>query len=283
MTAHGRPDAAASRAIARYTNLGSYPLFQKFPLMDETRLAILADMMSCSVARASAIVDSLTSEASARVAGLLREADVIETLPLLPFERDERVLAVGDSITADRLGWAEMMSLLAAELPERRFTVVNLGVAGQTSSDVISQMGVYADWQPDWVLMMVGTNDYRFHTEQMSATMLTESETARNLLLIRRLVENELGARLVALTPPPVVKPGVAEGAGARALGWREGGDAFVAEFIRSEFASHIEVHRVLDDGVADDLYEDDGVHPNANGQGLILRSILLQLPSIGS
>ncbi len=278
-----KPDAVDPRTMARYTNVGAFPLFQRFPLTDETKLAVLAEMMSCPAAQASAIVDSLSWEASAHVADLLSDANVIEALPLLPFKRDARVLAVGDSITADRLGWAEMMSILAAEVPRQRFSVVNMGVGAQTSSDVISQMDVYADWQPDWVLMMVGTNDCRFHTEQTNATMLSRSETARNLVLIRRLIENELGARLVVVTPPPVVRPGVVDGAGVRAVGWRDGDDASIAEFIRSEFPSHIDVHSVLSDGAADGLFEEDGIHPNALGQKLILRTILLNLPSIGS
>ena len=278
-----RAEAVDPRAIARYTKVGFLPLFQRFPLTEQTKLIILAEMMSYSVAKASAIVDSLASEAKEGVAHLLSEAKVTEALPRLPFERDALVIAVGDSITADRLGWAEMMSLLAAEIPEPRFTVVNMGVGGQTSSDVISQMDIYADWQPDWVILMIGTNDFRFHTEQPGATMLSMSETTRNLLLIRRLIKEDLGARLVVVTPPPVAKPGVAVGSGARAVGWREGEDESLAEFIRSEFASHIDVHSVLSDGAADGHFEEDGIHPNALGQKLILRTILLNLPLIGT
>ncbi len=277
-----RAEAVDPRAIARYTNVGFLPLFQRFPLAEQTKLTILAEMMSYSTAQASAIVDSLTSEASGNVAELLSDAKVIEALPLLPFEHDSRVIAVGDSITADRLGWAEMMSVMAAEIPEPRFTVVNMGVGGQTSSDVISQMDVYADWQPDWIILMIGTNDFRFHTEQQPATMLSKSETKRNLLLIRRIIEEDLSARLIVVTPPPVERPGVAVGSGARAVGWSEGEDASLAEFIRSEFTNHIDVHGVLSDGTADGIYEEDGIHPNALGQRLILRTILLSLPTIG-
>ena len=239
--------------------------------------------MACSVAQASSFVDYLISEARASAAELLGEADVIETLPLLPFKRDARVLAVGDSITADRLGWAELMSLVTSEVPQSAFTVINMGVGGQTSSDVISQVDVYADLEPDWVILMVGTNDFRFHTEQVNVTMLSKSETERNLLLIRQLIENELGARLVVVTPPPVVRPGVTVGTAARAVGWREGYDASLAEFIRSEFANHIDVHSVLGGVAVDGLFEEDGVHPSVDGQKLILRTILHHLASIGS
>ena len=278
-----RQDAVDPQAIARYTNVGFLPLFQRFPLTEQTKLTVLAEMMSLSTAKASAIVESLSSEVNANVADLLSDGNVIEALPLLPFQHGARVIAVGDSITADRIGWAEMMSLLAEEIPQPRFTVVNMGVGAQTSSDVISQMDVYADWQPDWIILMIGTNDFRFHTEQTSATMLSRSETTRNLLLIRRLIENELGARLVVVTPPPVVRPGVVDGEGVRAVGWRDGDDASIAELIRSEFPSHIDVHSVLSDGAADGLFEEDGIHPNALGQKLILRTILLNLPSVGS
>ena len=278
-----RQDAVDPQAIARYTNVGFLPLFQRFPLTEQTKLTVLAEMMSLSTAKASAIVESLSSEVNANVADLLSDTNVIEALPLLPFQHGARVIAVGDSITVDRIGWAEMMSLLAEQIPQPRFTVVNLGVGGQTSSDVISQMDVYADWQPDWVILMIGTNDFRFHTEQMDSTMLSKSETTRNLLLVRRLIKEDLGAQLVVVTPPPVAKPGVTVGSGVRAVGWGEGEDESLAEFIRSEFASHIDVHSVLSDGTAEDLFEEDGIHPNALGQKLILRTILLKLPSIGS
>ena len=278
-----RLEVVDPQAIARYTNVGFLPLFQRFPLTRQTELTILAEMMSYSIAQASSLVDTLSSEASGSVAELLSEAEVMEVLPLLPFEHDARVIAVGDSITADRIGWAEMMSVLAEEIPEPRFTVVNMGVGGQTSSDVVSQMDIYADWQPDWVLLMIGTNDFRFHTEAQGATMLSQSETARNLLLIRRLIEEDLGARLVVVTPPPVTRPGVAVGSGPRAVGWSEGESAALAGFIRSEFAGHIDVHSVFRGDAADGLFEEDGIHPNALGQKLILRTILLNLPTLGT
>ena len=278
-----RQEVVDPQAIARYTNVSFLPLFQRFPLTRQTELTILAEMMSYSIAQASSLVDTLASEARGSVAELLSEAEVIEALPLLPFERDARVIAMGDSITADRLGWAAMMSVLAAEVPEPRFTVVNMGVGGQTSSDVISQMDIYVDWQPDWVLLMIGTNDFRFHTEEQGATMLSKSEMARNLLLIRRLIEEDLGARLVVVTPPPVTKPGVAVGSGPRAVGWSEGGDAALAEFIRSEFADHIDVHSAFIGSATDVLFEEDGIHPNELGQQLILRTILLSLPTLGT
>ena len=277
------PDALDAQNIARYTNLGAFPPFHRFPLSEQTKRIVLAEMMACSIAQASSFVDYLSSETMASVAELLSSPDVIEMLSLLPFKRGARVLAVGDSITSDRLGWAELMSLVASEVPQSTFKVVNMGVGGQTSADVISQIDIYADLEPDWVLLMVGTNDFRFHTEYTSATMLSRPETERNLLLIRRLIENELGARLVVVTPPPVVRPGVKVGTGAATVGWREGYDASLAEFIRSEFAIHIDVHSVLEAVAIDGLFEEDGIHPSAKGQRLILRTILLHLPSIGS
>ncbi len=277
------PEAVDAQMVARYTNLGAFPLFHRFPLTEQTKRIVLAEMMSCSVAQASTFVDYLSTEARASVALLLEEAGVVELLSLLPFKNGTRVLTVGDSITADRLGWAELMSLASDEMTRSAFTVVNMGVGGQTSADVISQIDLYADLEPDWVVLMVGTNDFRFHTDATRATMLSRSETERNLLLIRQLIDDELGARLVVVTPPPIARPGVTVGAGARSVGWSEGYDASLAEFIRSEFADHIDVHSVLGEAVADDLYEEDGVHPSAQGQRLILRTMLQRLPLIDS
>lgn len=281
----GRPtdpaDVADPLLVARYTNLAAFPLFQRFPLTDRTHRTVLAEMTSVSVAQASTMLDDLAAEARASFAQLLGDAGVIEALSSLPFPDGARVLTVGDSITADRLGWAELLSLAADE--SGAFTVINMAFGGQTSADMISQIDLYADLEPDWILLMIGTNDFRFHAETIRATMLSSSETQRNLLLVRQLLEQELGARLVAITPPPVVKPGVSVGTGARAIGWHPEHDAALAEFIRSEFAMHIDVHGVLAEAGADGLYEEDGIHPSAQGQRLILRTMLQRLTSIGS
>ncbi|MDR6200446.1 acyl-CoA thioesterase-1 [Microbacterium sp. SORGH_AS428] len=194
----------------------------------------------------------------------------------LPFRPGERILALGDSITDDSLSWAShLQSYLDTHRPHDDIEVVNAGITGNTTQEAIARIDRLSAERPSWVIQLLGTNDARRHG-RTQVRMQSIQETRRNLDLLARLVDEELAAQHICLTPPPVA------GADADAwepfreelITWREEDVAEIADAVRSHGGVVVDVHSTLADDPVDKLLP-DGVHPTLVGQRRILETLL--------
>jgi lysophospholipase L1-like esterase len=106
----------------------------------------------------------------------------------------DRVVAFGDSLTAAPGSWADQLGL------------VNLGVPGDTTVHLISRFADVAACDPDLVIVLIGTNDARRHGLAGDRMLLPDRETARNLRLLIALAREQTRARVVFVTPPPIIE-----------------------------------------------------------------------------
>lgn len=197
----------------------------------------------------------------------------------LPFRPGERILALGDSITDDSLSWAShLQCYLDAHRPHDDIQVVNAGITGNTTQEAIARIDRLSAAQPTWVIQLLGTNDARCHG-RARVRMQSIEETRRNLDLLARLVDEELGARYVSMTPPPVVAADADAWAPFQEelITWREADIAEIADAVRMQGGVVADVHRVLSDDLTDMLLP-DGVHPTLAGQRRILETLLATL-----
>jgi len=105
-----------------------------------------------------------------------------------------RVVAFGDSLTADAGSWAEILGL------------INLGVPGDTTVHLIGRFADVAACDPDLLIVLVGTNDARRHGAAADRVLVPDGETAHNLELLTTLAREQTRARVVFVTPPPIVE-----------------------------------------------------------------------------
>jgi len=113
--------------------------------------------------------------------------------------KGSKVLFIGDSITdcgraqpvGEGLagpygsGWVNVVAgLLGATYPSRRLRLVNMGLSGNTSRDLVARWDrdVVAH-RPDWVVVMIGTNDVwrQFDLPLCPEQHVLPDEYARNL------------------------------------------------------------------------------------------------------
>jgi lysophospholipase L1-like esterase len=118
-----------------------------------------------------------------------------------------RVVALGDSLTADPLSWAQILGHAFRVLGPRNATsIVNLGVGGDTTVHLVSRFADVIAARPDVVIAMAGTNDARRHGRSACRMLVPDRETRRNLELLRTLTGEETGAPIWLVTPPPVLE-----------------------------------------------------------------------------
>ncbi|EXG82713.1 SGNH/GDSL hydrolase family protein [Cryptosporangium arvum] len=265
------------RHFLRYTRTRQWPMLGRFPVAAPRHTELLAGMLSCPVAVVEDLIASLADEARATAAELLRDETYRAALGSLPYRPGDRVVAVGDSITADRLGWFELLrtslELGGADGP----TLVNLSVSGDTTADVIERFDLLQAAEPSRVLLMLGTNDARAHGRAGGYRMATTAETGRNLRALRHLITRDLGADVTMITPTAVDQARVDATFADAPVHWSASAVAEIAAAVRDTDPGAVDLHEATRTAAPGHL-QDDGVHPTVAGQRFILTHLLEHL-----
>jgi acyl-CoA thioesterase-1 len=266
------------RHFLRYTRTKQWPMLQRFPVEDSLHTGLLAQMLGCTPEHLRTLVGSLRDATRDLAADMTTDPRFLRALAALPFRDGERIVAVGDSITADRIGWFELLMASIDLAGNHEMSMRNLGVSGNTSADVLERFDLLEAAKPTLVLLMVGTNDARSHGRARGHRMATTHETERNLRALIDLITVDLNAAVRLITPPAVDQRRIATFFAELPLRWHANAVAEVADTVRKVDPNCVDIHAAMDAYGLDDLLESDGVHPNLAGQKFILRTVVERL-----
>ena len=208
----------------------------------------------------------------------------------MKLENNAKLVMIGDSITdAGRAqpvgeglfealgrGYVSLVdALLASAYPEHGVRVVNMGNSGNTVRDLEARwQGDVLDLKPDWVSVMIGTNDVwrQFDSPRQTETHVGPDEYAKTLdeLVTRTLP----GVKQMVLMTPFYLEPNRADAMRARMDEY--GG------IVKGLAAKHgtlfVDTQAAFDD-VLESYYPAtlawDRVHPNQVGHMVIARAFL--------
>jgi lysophospholipase L1-like esterase len=138
---------------------------------------------------------------------LLKEEETTDWLNQLPFDKNDTIVAIGDSSTGDLQGWFEIFKyLLEITIPEADFTFINSGVSNNTTADALRRLNrdVLAH-EPDWVLISLGTFDTQRLSFSPARTLISLTETWENLSTIDDAIATVTENPPIWLTPVPVI------------------------------------------------------------------------------
>ncbi|MEV4539250.1 GDSL-type esterase/lipase family protein [Asanoa sp. NPDC049518] len=270
------------RHFLRYTRTESWPMLQRFPVDDGLHAELLAQMLASTPETIRALLGSLRDEVRAAAARMLADEHFREALTALPFRPQDRIAAVGDSITADRLGWFELLSASIDLTGGPKPTLINLGISGNTTADVLERFDLVEAARPTRVLLMLGTNDARAHGRTGRYRMATTEETGRNLRALVDLMTRDLNAVVTIVTPPAVNQQRIDTFFTDAPLHWQAAEVAEVAGVVHRSAPGALDLHNAIGGRGTDDLLEPDGVHPTLAGQRIILTHIVDHLRAGG-
>lgn len=175
-----------------------------------------------------------------------------------------KILVLGDSLSAaygipQERGWVR---LLQKRLAEQAYPhqLINASVSGETSGGALKRLPrLLEEHQPEWLLLELGGNDglrgYPIEKlrENLKALVRTSREAGTQVLLMGMRIPPNYGSRYAGQFAR--VFPQVAEEC-----------DLPLVEFMLKDVATQ------------PDLMQDDGIHPNAQAQPIILDNIWPQL-----
>ncbi|MBW5484195.1 SGNH/GDSL hydrolase family protein [Streptomyces bambusae] len=210
--------------------------------------------------------EELNREAAAGLAADLAAAPgSAARLAGLPFRPGQHLVAVGESTTADRLSWFEILRHL---LPDG-VRCTNLAVTGSTTTQALAQLPLLGFQRPDWVLCMLGGND----VQRLDGTpLVTPDETRRNLLTLRDLTVRRTGARWIWLTPTGVDADRIERYEHFRRAGlsWSGADLDALADFLCSQPEPAVDTR-----SAAQGRHEPDGVHLTPAGQRAVTAALI--------
>jgi lysophospholipase L1-like esterase len=226
--------------------------------------------------------DRFAARAARAARDLLADPGLATRVDRLPFQPGDTVVGLGDSITDDDQSWLEILRhLLAHRRPQDRIEVLNEGVSGDTTSQMISRFLDTVLDEPDWILCFAGTNDARLHGRSPLKTLVSVEETAKNLRMLRHFGATQTSACWVWMTPATVIERQIANDwfLSAFELGWRNEDLAAVAAAVIDVAREHgepvIDLRAVF--GMPPDrkLLLPDGLHPSLKGQKAIAMALV--------
>nr|WP_246279669.1 SGNH/GDSL hydrolase family protein [Psychromicrobium silvestre] len=193
----------------------------------------------------------------------------------LPFTRGDRVVIVGDSITAVATSWANILGVI---LQHRGIELINRAVSGRSSTETIAVFDKTLALNPDWIVLMIGANDVRRHGAVAGVRLLSLDESIRNIKELCRMASEESHARVVVIPSHPPIDPSKVEENRSAGTFWlvEEVESARQAVVAAVPDAFDVMTHLTVDSS----YWGPDGVHPTAAGQRKLLRSIANGLTS---
>lgn len=212
--------------------------------------------------------------ASSAARELVAEPDVTAMLDRLPVKQGARIVAFGDSHTADPQSWAVILNEL---LMARGISLAIHAAPGDTTTHGLIRFGQVIAQQPDWILFFLGVNDTRTQGPKPTKTLVDPHETARNLRELHQRAAHGTKARCLWIAPPAVHEEHVANHWGLSRFGvrFRNEDVARVAAALRDIGAPTLDLFSLLGTPPAPELLMDDGLHLTLAGQKRVALEVL--------
>jgi acyl-CoA thioesterase-1 len=249
---------------------------KSYPLLDD---AALAATQGTPVEMYRQITAELAAGVKRAAEELLSDAGFAARVDRLPFAAGQTVVGLGDSITDDSQSWLELLRhLLAIRRPQDNITVVNAGISGDTTTQVIRRFLQFYYEKPAWFICMIGTNDATLHGDDPLGTVVSAQETERNLRLLRNYAA-PTGAQWVWITPYTVIPEQMTSHwfLGTLKLEIHNDDLAKVIEAVRRQPDPVVDLPKALG-GLKPEYLMDDGLHPSLTGQKAIVRALVERL-----
>ena len=138
---------------------------------------------------------------------LLKEDDIVDQLDALPFDGEECIAILGDSISLDAQGWVYILGhLLDIGKEQINIRWINASQAYDTTTDALRRLDRdVLVHNPDWVIIALGTFDAQRLAIYPDRTLIPLSETWENIQAIQDILEHTLEHPPLWVSPAAVI------------------------------------------------------------------------------
>ncbi|GIN72910.1 hypothetical protein J14TS2_33850 [Bacillus sp. J14TS2] len=244
--------------------------------LDEETLATLYGMDLETYIDIKSQLEQETKEAADQ---LLANPEFADRVNRLPFKVGQTVIGVGESTTDDLLSWFEILRrLLERQRPQDNIRMINEGISGDTSTQLLGRFNGVVAQEPDWIICMIGGNDVLRFGPEPTKTQVSAEETARNISEIRRISTVNSAAQWVWITPTPINDERMAAFPYFRQLRCRNEDIHVVSDMIHRLSDPVIDTQTRFGMPASPEWMEVDGLHPSISGHKAIVTWLVEEL-----
>jgi lysophospholipase L1-like esterase len=246
--------------------------------MDESLIAALYGMDEASYQLTK---KQLQLQAQDAAKELLEDPAFADRVDQLPFKQGETIIGVGESTTDDLLSWLEILRhLLEMCRPKDGIAVINEGISGHTSTQVLGRFTGIMSRQPNWIICMIGSNDVLRVGPEPTKTQVSPEETSKNFAAIRHIAALQNKTHWVWITPPTFDEQRIEANPHFRQgeLVWRNDDILAIGDFIRNQLETVVDTQSGFGVPASAELIGPDGIHPSIAGQQAIAKWLVEKL-----
>ena len=138
---------------------------------------------------------------------LLKEDEIVDQLDALPFDGEECIAILGDSISLDAQGWVYILShLIDIGIEKTNVKWINASQAYDTTTDALRRLNRdILVHNPDWVIIALGTFDAQRLAIYPDRTLIPLSDTWENIQAIQDILEQTIEHPPLWVSPAAVI------------------------------------------------------------------------------
>ena len=138
---------------------------------------------------------------------LLKEDEIVDQLDALPFDGEECIAILGDSISLDAQGWVYILShLIDIGKEQTNLKWINASQAYDTTTDALRRLDRdMLVHNPDWVIIALGTFDAQRLAVYPDRTLIPLSDTWENIQAIQEILDQTLDHPPLWVSPAAVI------------------------------------------------------------------------------
>ncbi|MCR8644259.1 GDSL-type esterase/lipase family protein [Paenibacillus sp. N1-5-1-14] len=242
---------------------------------------VLGAIYGLDVSSYQTIKQQLTEQARSIAQQMLQDKIFADRIDHLPFQTGDTIVGIGESTTDDLLSWFEILRhVLELQRPQEGIRMINEGVSGYTSTQVLGKFSNIIAKQPNWILCMIGGNDTLRVGTDSCKTQVSLAETVQNLVEVRRLAGTHTTSKWIWLTPPTVDEQKVAKFHyfEQAQLSWQNADLLAIGNAINQFADPIVDVQSVFGLQPPSNYLGIDGVHPTVEGHIAIVTQFVEEL-----
>jgi len=245
--------------------------------LDEKTLAAIYRMDLESYLK---VKEELRQKAKEAAKELLVDQSFAEKVDHLPFKAGETVMGVGESTTDDLLSWFEILRhLLEQRRPQDKIRMINEGISGDTTTNLLGRINGIVAQGPDWIICMIGNNDALRYGPESTKTQVSVEENGKNISEIHRMITRQNSIRQVWMTPTLISEEKVDAFPYFKGqLTCRNEDIQMLADAIHRLSDPVIDTQAIFEGSTATEWMEIDGLHPTIEGHQAIVSELVEEL-----
>jgi len=269
-------DKSISKFLLPYVTLNYNVLLPALNINEQTQAGILGlttDELADSLKAFQTKSKQLALE-------LLKDQDIIDYLDKLPFQDDDKLVVYGDSSSAEKGGWVDILKQVIEIGSEKEIEIINSSVSGLTSTSLLQSLGNRVlSHNPNWIILNFGTWDSFRVNYAADRPLVSLTEFWENIQSMRTAIESlESTNPIIWMSPSSVIE----EATNINPL--------FNGSFSNSEIRAYQEVMRDKGGIIIDPFfqrfgstpenwyYAADGIHYSESGNMETVKTILKTL-----